>query len=194
MDSVSLLNLWCQKNNKEYPTYTYSKLGSKWSAIVTAPWFEEYFDIDVFQGDSFKTKKIAKQNISEIVYNMLKENKHLEPCLKLLVMIDGDQRSDVIKWLDSEEITWSDNLEFCIYASPISNIKFSKPLKIKYSKTTNRDSADALLLMDLGVILYTDPNKHIVIVSSDHMLCQAAEDNGLVWAKDLEGLKRILCF
>ena len=59
------------------------------------------------------------------------------------------------------------------------------------AKTTSRDSADAMILVDLGRLMYLQ-KEDIIIVSSDHILVQAAQDYNLRWAKNAIDLQKLL--
>lgn len=186
MDFVSLVNLWCQMNGKPLPNYVYYGEGEqKWRCVVI-------FFGEVSSG-TFSSKKLAKQDAAKQLYTKIKttETVHLNPEQKTVLLIDGDQRSDVVKWLEKSDVTW-ENLTIRVYVSPNTSLKDTGKLRFKYSKTTNRDSADALLLMELGRRLHVYPEQDVVIVSADHILIQAAQDNDLLWAKDLNSLKSLL--
>lgn len=189
MDFVSQLNLYCQKNGKPLPNYAFIRDGEQeWVAKVM-------WEGIVHQSMVCANKKLAKQEAAKYLYQTIKksESYHISPESKTVLMIDGDQRQDVVRWLESADVTW-ENLVIRVYTSPNSSLKCSDIPQIQYkvSKTTNRDSADALLLIDLGRRLYRYPDQQIIIVSSDHILIQAAQDNDLDWAKDLATLKTLL--
>jgi len=187
MDFVSQVNLYCQKNGKPLPNYAFIRNGEQeWIAKIM-------WDGFVHESIVCANKKLAKQEAAKYLFRTIKnsESYHISPVSKTVLMIDGDQRHDVVKWLESSDVTW-ENLVIRVYTSPNSSLKCSEKIPVKVSKTTNRDSADALLLIDLGRRLYRYPDQRIIIVSSDHILIQAAQDNDLEWAKDLSSLKELL--
>jgi len=166
------------------PHYVYIREGEQ-------EWISKgILDKKVYTSKLCKNKKLAKQDVAEQIYKDIKKESSIHITDKTVLLIDGDQRHDVIKWLESSIVTW-DGLEIVVYVSPTSTLH-SKNFTTRTSKTTNRDSADALLLMDLGMRIHADPEQKIVIVSSDHILVQAAQDHDLGWAKDLNHLKTLL--
>ena len=196
MDYVSLVNLWCQKNKKQLPNYVFKKDGDLWESMLISPWVEEYMSENFVQSGKFKNQKLAKQNAAEILYSVIRkaDSLHISPDEITILLIDGDQRGDVINWLLSENITWDDKLHINVYASPLSSVKETNQFRVKFAKSSNKDSADALMLMDIGKMLFLHQQiqRKVIIVSTDHILEQAAKDNDLLHAKDLDSLKTLL--
>tara|TARA_R100001163_G_C5067592_1_gene206859 strand:- start:2800 stop:3420 length:621 start_codon:yes stop_codon:yes gene_type:complete len=206
MDYVSNLNLWCQKNGISTPKYTFQQYEEQiWECSCCI----NYKDINTkCVGDNKKQAKqqVAKKillyinndnnilNTNNISIQSTKITKITEP---MILIIDGDQRMDCWKWLISDRIQLSKDVRIEIYLSPIAPTleippDKSKNFTIYKAKTPSRDSADSLILMSLGVLLYTEESKKIIIVSSDHVLVQAAIDNDIEWAPNLKELKQKL--
>jgi len=207
-DSISQINLWCQKNGKKFPSYQFDGHGTEWACLITAPWLES----QNLWSQICSSKKEAKQEVAQQVVTTLSRlnrfviNLNHQP---ITLLIDGDQRMDCWRWLTDPNVIWDHNLTAIVYVSPTSPVIDSSPtrnIQIRKAKTTNRDSADAQILMDLGGFLvspsnlqpdlnrnqtgrlFMPPTKY-VIVSSDHILVQAAEDTpGVDWVPNQKGL------
>lgn len=196
MDYVSLVNLWCQKNKKQLPNYVFKKDGDMWESMLIAPWVEDYMSTNSVQSGRFQNQKLAKQEAAKILHSKIKkvDSLHISPEETTCLLIDGDQRGDVINWLLSENITWDKKLNINVYASPLSSVKETDQFRVKFAKSSNKDSADALMLMDIGKMLFLNQRNQqkVIIVSKDHILEQAAKDNDLLHANDLESLKALL--
>ncbi|MEX0598924.1 MAG: double-stranded RNA binding motif domain-containing protein [Candidatus Paceibacterota bacterium] len=214
-DYVSKVNLWCQKNDEALPAYEYinsnSNSNSKLEWTCVCNWSHNWFSSTQIN------KKMAKQDVAFQIYGKFcyghsssgqngrdnqngQDNQDNQDGAKLvpeimvdkptILLIDGDQRNDVIKWLCKFKI--GPNLMINIYVSPCMNLQIDKEMfTIHVAKTTSRDSADAMILIDLGRHMYL-ANQEIIIVSSDHILVQAALDYSLKWAKNVQDLQRLL--
>lgn len=193
MDYVSMVKLWADKHKKPQPNYVFVGVDSKWEARIVASWLASY-GVETLKSGTFASKKMAKQDVAQKLYSLLKEEDtiHISPYEPVTILIDGDQRCDVTNWLASSEVTWSNDLKIIVFASPNSTLKETDQYTIVYSNSASRDSADALLLMYFGWLIYNNPEQHIIIVSADHIMCQAARDHGVHWAKDLASLKQLL--
>lgn len=202
MNPISEINQWCQKTGNPLPKYTFEGDKDAWFCQMTADWLPG----GVCKSNGFSNKKEAKSDLAQKVCkefltkirefiiepgNVLEEG-------PICLLIDGDQRMDCWKWLVSKDVIWPDKdfLKVRVYISPttplIECLAYERDIQVIKAKTTNKDSADAKILMDLGAFLTYQDLMRYVIVSSDHILVQAAEDNGLQWVGNLEGLKGIL--
>jgi hypothetical protein len=201
-DAVSEINLWCQKNHQPLPKYTYIGMGTEWSCHLTATWLP---------GDRTSkietSKKLAKQDVANQVLMEIQKNNNQIVELnfsfdKTIIMIDGDQRMDCWKWLVSESVNWNvEDIRIMVFISPTTQeLSSDKGIEIIKTKTTNKDSADALMLMTLGRLMQQNTNNtnntnntkntRILIVSSDHILVQAAQDSeGVDWVANLKQLQ-----
>lgn len=189
---ISQINLWCQKNGKELPTYSFDGHGTHWSCLISAPWLET----KNMWSQVFSSKKEAKYNIAEKALSQLDRINRFVINLyqqSVTLLIDGDQRMDCWRWLADQNVIWDKSLSVIVYISPTSPVVEHPPtrnIQIRKAKTTNRDSADAQILMDLGGFLFTSSGTtKYVIVSSDHILVQAAEDTpGVDWVPNQKAL------
>lgn len=192
MNWISLVNEWCQKNSKPHPKYTFNQhdYDSRWRCEASADWLEGDCDSGYLYN-----KNDAKFICAKNIYEKCKEiNKIKITCPKgTCIMIDGDQRADCWKWLASED-THYENLAVKVYTSPTAPIIASnKDIEHIPAKTTSKDAADAHMLMDLGGFLATKAYQRFVLVSSDHILVQAAMDTHHVEsAANLAQLKSVL--
>lgn len=200
MDYISLINLWCQKWGKLPPIYEYlydaSQTNHPWLCYtIWSP------NADIVPTECANTsKKLAKQAVAQLLYDKYcrseDSNRSGVPIItlskKTTLLIDGDQRSDVLKYLNKTNIP--DGLKIHVYVSPCTQSIDVDNTKFEYhvAKTTSKDSADAMMLMDLGRLLYLNSDlEEIIIVSSDHILVQAAQDNSIRWAKNLQDLQKL---
>nr|QBK87281.1 MAG: hypothetical protein LCMAC201_01830 [Marseillevirus LCMAC201] len=142
------------------------------------------------------SKKDAKQACAAGIYNVCKESSVKITCLSgTCLILDGDQRADCWKWLASPEVEWDPTeLTVKVYTGPTTPVvQSTRPIKHIRVNSPSRDAADAKILMDLGAFLAIDSYKRYVVVSSDHILVQAALDTELVSsAGDLSQLRDIL--
>lgn len=185
---ISLVNEHCQKNKLSPPVDTYLTNGTAWSCSM------------MFQGqhvDSpfFPSKQAAKMACAEIVYNSLvKEPEFVIPNKKCTIFIDGDQRMDCWKWLSM--ISIPDQFLIKIFVSPITPDLQVIGTEVVRAKTTSKDSADANMLIEIGKQLINQPvlfeDNPFIIVSADHILVQAAQDYGLLYAYNLSSFKEVL--
>jgi hypothetical protein len=188
-DYVSKVNLWCQKNGKPLPVYEYANSNSKPEWTCVCNWSDIKFTSTQIN------KKMAKQDVAFQIYSKFCPSDAMVPEIIMvdkptILLIDGDQRNDVIKWLRQSKI--GPNLMVHIYVSPCMNLQIDNEFfTIHVAKTTSRDSADAMMLIDLGRLMFL-ANQEIIIVSSDHILVQAAQDYSLRWAKNVQDLQRLL--
>ena len=187
-DPISQINLWCQKEGKSMPTYQYAGMGTNWVCQLKASWLKT--DI---MSENCTSKKLAKSDAAEQALSKIKviEKVKLHITKPTVFMIDGDQRVDCWRWLASPDVKWDSQLEVIVFTSPTSHqIESEKKIIVEKAKTTNKDSADALILMTLGRKLVQEPGKRYVLISSDHILVQAAEDSeGVEWVNNLKSLK-----
>uniref|UniRef100_A0A6C0JSZ8 DRBM domain-containing protein n=1 Tax=viral metagenome TaxID=1070528 RepID=A0A6C0JSZ8_9ZZZZ len=196
--SVSALNLIYQKlvlqtPKLEAPTYTYTGSGTIWSCILI-------FDNKTIISGVFTNKKDAKEDAAkkyiEVFQPQTEETTDLSHVKNTIFLLDGDQRMDCWKWLSQQTMDPSVIVyAFCSPVTPIPNGIYNGHFDVFKSKTTNRDSSDALLLMSLGRM--TDRygksgNTRLVVVSSDHILVQAAQDIGIEWAGNLPQLTTLI--
>src|SRR3990167_9958049 len=132
MDYVSQLNLICQKNHLELPKYSYTG-----NFVCVAHWNDQKFESETFINKMQAKQDVAcriiekfgtKEGITKTPGSILKTIKH-----EKILFIDGDQRSDVIKWLSLVDIPL--NMKVFIFVSPISSTIIPDNLK-KYVITS----------------------------------------------------------
>lgn len=184
--SISALNKYCQSNKLILPDFKYDGLDTHW--ICTAD-----FNLQNWRSKPYTTKKLAKEDVThQIMLSITQEVKNVELPADHIFLIDGDQRMDCWKWL--AKCSWNETTNVTVFISPTCPVVSSDNILIVKSKTTNRDSSDALILISLGKIFASDEFKYkkLVIVSSDHILVQAAQDFGLTYIPHLQGLKDYL--
>jgi hypothetical protein len=202
MSEITLVKEWCDKEDKKQPTYSFTGFGTNWVCILYVDWLEE----DIYSENS-ESKKLAKQDASKQLWKIIMDNKtqHYSLKEKTLMLIDGDQRMDCWTFLEDENNTFQ-NIKMTSVISPSSYAPNSPNQKVNIvrTKTTGKDSADALILIMLGKNLYNelrvDPArtiligyKKILIVSADHILVQAAMDtDGVDWVSNVKDLKKYL--
>lgn len=175
--SISLLNEYCQKNELTHPDYLYFEENKKWRCSLI-------FNNKEYDSEYKMTKQKAKEEAAQKAYSSIKKDEKITLPNRIF-MVDGDQRMDCWKWLATCN---PGDAEIIVFASPTCPIIECPHIKIIKSKTTNRDSADAEMLMYLGRHLCD----RIVIVSSDHILVQAAQDNLLSWVGNLSMLQTLV--
>lgn len=207
--SISLLNEYCQKNKLTHPDYLFfEKIASGENHLERAQGDKLWCCSLIFNNKEYisaytTTKQKAKEEVAQKACSSIKKDEKITLPNRIF-MVDGDQRMDCWKWLASCDKGFA---EIIVFASPTCPVIECPHIQIIKSKTTNRDSADAEMLMYLGRYLYDNPtcsgtrNKvtsarddratrdKIVIVSSDHILVQAAQDNLLSWAGNLTMLQ-----
>ena len=187
-DPISQINLWCQKESKPTPTYQFVGMGTNWICQIKASWL----NTDIIS-ENCTSKKLAKMDAAEQALSEIKVIKEvrLHIAKPTIFMIDGDQRVDCWRWLASPNVSWNSQLEVIVFTSPTAHqIESEKKIIVEKAKTTNKDSADALILMTLGKKLILEPEKKYVLISGDHILVQAAEDTeGVEWVNNLKSLK-----
>jgi len=187
MNYVSKLNLYAQKEGKNLPTYTFTGDGIEW--CCKCEWYDKKITSEVNMN-----KKNAKEEAAKKIYIQLEKEENKEEKIDLqnaIILIDGDQRMDCWKWLTKQTIDSS--VDIYIFISPTCPVIESPTnFNIVKSKTTNRDSSDAILLITLGQFIIKYPNKSLYIISSDHILVQAAQDMYLLWACNVNDLKKLL--
>lgn len=182
MNAISKLNLLAQKDGKDIPKYEFFGSGTEWTCKCT-------YQDTVSYSSVYTNKKDAKEDAAG--YHLLDNPNSIENELtfdNMIILLDGDQRMDCWKWLATKRIDSS--VIVCVFVSPTCPIIESSFNVIK-SKTTNRDSSDAMLLVTLGRFLELDPNKTFLIISSDHILVQAAQDLNCLWASNLKQLQEL---
>jgi hypothetical protein len=185
-------------------------MGTEWSCHLMASWLSG-------EGKRMSkietSKKLAKQDVANQVLMEIQKNNNQIVELKFsfdktIIMIDGDQRMDCWKWLSSESVHWNvEDVRIIVFISPTTQeVSSDKGIEIIKTKTTNKDSADALMLMTLGGLMQQNTNNtnnannanntnntnntRILIVSSDHILVQAAQDSdGVDWVANLKQLQ-----
>ncbi len=190
---VSAVNQWCQKNGKEYPIYSF-ELGEgsdDWACTAVASWVATL----PFSA-AYATKKDAKQNCAQIIYDSYCKtgSAHITGD-RTMCIIDGDQRADCWKWLASKDTVWdSQQITIKVYTGPTTPIiNSTKDIEHIQTRSASRDAADAKILMDLGKFLATLEFQRYILVSSDHILVQVAQDiDNVKFAANLAQLKSIL--
>ena len=65
LDYVSLVNLWCRNNKKQYPSYFFKKEGDMWVSMLIAPWVNKY--TNAMQSGKFINQKLAQCDVAKIV-------------------------------------------------------------------------------------------------------------------------------
>lgn len=197
MNEISQLNEWCQQHQYKQPDYSFTPTFGGWVCSLILYNHE-------FNSKAYASMKLAKREVANLCFKWITINNLIEikPTKSTILMIDGDQRMDCINWLNGDGIKFNIiDLEPHIYLSPTTSLSKSSTSNDQFtfhiSKTTNRDSADALLLMDLGALLFRQSQnknfeQNIIIVSADHILVQAADDHKLSWANNLDRLKTLL--
>ena len=190
MAEISLVKEWCDKEGIEHPSYSFSGFGTNWVCIVEEEWLDKSVS-----SDNCTSKKAAKQDVAEQLWNKLAEIKkrHYSLKEKTLVLIDGDQRVDCWTFLADKNNTF-ENLNVCVVIGATSYAVESDFCVIR-TKTTSKDSADAKILMILGSHLHGSRKDYqkILIVSADHILVQAAMDyDGVDWVSNVKDLKKYL--
>ena len=183
--SISALNEYCQTNKLILPEFVFSGGDKCWTCTTT-------FKFQEWNSKMHSTKRLAKEDVALQIMSSITPDNVVLPNNHLF-MIDGDQRMDCWKWLT--KCSWNDTTSVTVFISPTCPIVPSEEILLVKSKTTNKDSSDALMLISLGKILISPEFKYkkIVIVSSDHILVQAAQDLGLTFVPHLQGLKDYLC-
>ena len=175
---ISLVNEWCQKNNRECAYEFESNETLHWSCSVASvlPGMKGPFSTHYYPNKK-QAKEIAAKFVYEGIMRTEANQKLVLPLTKTIIMIDGDQRMDCIKWLLSDGIIIPESVQVHIFLSPTAPTVTLKPgMGLHVSKTTNRDSSDALLLIKMGTFFHLFPYFDIIILSSDHILAQAALD------------------
>lgn len=188
MNAISTLNQYCQQNNLQFPEFNFYGTSEAWYCSTT-------WNQTCWQSKSWSTKKAAKEEVANMIVTNLSmtENESFILPSSCIFLIDGDQRMDCWKWLT--KCTWNNTTHVMVFVSPTCpEVETTKNINVIKSKTTNRDSSDALMLISLGKLLSSEYFKahQIVIVSSDHILVQAAQDEGLHYAPNLKGLIELL--
>lgn len=184
MDSVSLLNLHCQKHNIPQPIYSFEGDQFKgWNCSIS--WNDQIIESPIW----CPTKKQAKETTANQVLTHVPKPLSIKIPDDVYFLIDGDQRMDCWKWLLSCE--WSPTSYGFVYISPTCpKLESHSNIVVKTAKTSNRDSADAMMLIDFGA--YKQFCENIIFVSSDHILTQAAQDYGMKCAYNLSSLQEIV--
>lgn len=181
MNPISALNEHCQKNAIKPVQYTFDEHERRFTCTAV-------LGTHTIRGMGL-SKQAAKEQAADRLWATVgtaavAQKFTLAPDYPLL--IDGDQRMDCWKWL-SANVT-GDTSHIHVFVSPTCPIPDGAVGMVWESKTTNRDSSDALLLVTLGRMLpFTG-----AIISSDHILVQAAQDLGIDWAPDLKRLQSLL--
>lgn len=196
MNPISAINEFCQRMQIPFPEYNFYGSAESWYCSTT--WDKAPTDKPTsWQSSRHTTKKAAKEEVAKMIVSTLPvspaNDSRLLPSA-ILFLIDGDQRMDCWKWL--AKCTWNEtSTHVTVFVSPTCPIvETTKPITVIKAKTTNRDSSDALMLISLGKILTTELFKFhkIIIVSSDHILVQAAQDLGISYAPNLASLIEML--
>lgn len=191
-DPISQINLWCQKHNKENPKYSYFGIGTNWVCHISASWLKENL-----LSENCTSKKNAKYQVAEKVLTIIGDiNKEIIKINKpTIFLIDGDQRMDCWRWLASSNVSYvGESLDIYVFTSPtVCELETeNKNIIVNKAKSTNRDSADALMLITLGRLLEKKAYERYVLISADHILVQAADDHndeGVEWVSNLKMLK-----
>jgi hypothetical protein len=188
MNAIGEINQWCQKNQKELPTYDFEGFGTVWTCTFSASWFQIKLT-----SEEYTSKKAAKERVAQMAWSMInkKEKTNIDLDSRTVVLIDGDQRVDCWRWFASKDVKWENNLEIIVFVGPSSYVEECHKIQVEKSKTTSKDSADALILITLGKILSRRNVPKILVVSADHILVQAAMDtDGVDYVSNLKELKK----
>jgi len=138
-----------------------------------------YKDVEYNSGEC-ANYKIGKNIIAEQIYNDIKEStsRSLTDFFgteSVCILIDGDQRVDCWRFVCKSDIP--DNIIVFVYTGPTSFSVDSNDVHHIRVPSTSKDAADARILMDLGGFLAINAYHTYYIVSSDHILVQAAIDS-----------------
>ncbi len=186
-DWVSLVNLWCQKNGKEQPKYTFNQCNG-WKCSARSTWLKTNVNIE-----PLANKRDAKQACAQCIYEICQEELQIilnrDDCC---IIVDGDQRADCWKWLANENVIL-EGIDVKVYTGVSTPpIQSAKPFEHIIAQSPSRDAADAKILMDLGAFMALKKYKEYILVSSDHILVQVAHDIPVVRsAADLSQLKKL---
>lgn len=192
-DYISLVNIWCQKNRKPFPKYTFQQFTNAvfFSCSAEADW------ITMIPRGGGPSKNQAKKECAKIIYTH-----HCKPTVEkvdwngnLCILIDGDQRSDCWKWLAETQVQLSNNITTFVYVGPTTPIVNSvkENIDLVVTKSASRDAADAAILMAIGAFVANNVYDHYIIVSSDHILVNVAlEHTNMSSAANLAQLKKLL--
>lgn len=188
MAEISLVKEWCDKEGLDQPTYSVNGFGTNWVCTARAEWLDQNI-----MSENCTNKKLAKQDAAKQLWlkiGVLKQQ-HFTIKKKTKVLMDGDQRMDCWSYLANKDISW-ENMDVTAFVNPTSHTLECPDIEIVKSKTTSKDSADALILITLGQLLSSDYERFL-IVSQDHILVQAAMDTELVdWVSNVKDLKKYL--
>ncbi len=192
-DWVSIVNVWCQKNAKSLPSY-YFENRDGWVCSATVSWLSAPIHSGVHS-----SKKDAKQDCAaRIVHTLAVRSSVTIKCSPgTCLILDGDQRADCWKWLVSPDVEWdTSKLTIKVYTGPTTPVVQSdRPIEHIRVGSPSRDAADAKILMDLGAFLAKKSYNKYILISSDHILVQAALDAELTSsAVDLSQLKAYLVY
>ena len=193
-DWVSKVNQWCQKSAIEHPEYSFDVNSSgDWTCHAMT------HSLPVIS-ETQATKKAAKHNCAKVIYDSYCKTApiHITGVLTMCI-IDGDQRADCWKWLASNDTVWdSREMTVKVYTGPTTPVvncnSATKKIEHIQTRSAGRDAADIKILMDLGKFLATLEFQRYILVSSDHILVQVAQDiDNVQFAANLTQLKNILC-
>lgn len=182
---VSMVNQWCQKHSQTCD-FSFIACDDQWVCKTKG------------HTASGATKKEAKQACAKIIYNscMTEAIFEVKTTLTTCIIIDGDQRADCWKWLASRDTDWDPRkILVKVYTGPTTPVIQCCDDKIEHfqARSAGRDSADAKILMDLGGFLNSQLCERYILVSSDHILVQVAQDiDNIDFAANLIQLKNIL--
>ena len=194
MNPISILNEYCQKNSLALPEFTFSGVAENWSCLTKFS-YSLTKEENEWKSKSYTTKQAAKEDVARQIIEKLpeiKQNNFRVLPENTVFLIDGDQRMDCWKWI--AKCTLSNTTFVTVFISPTcpipNSIVENDKISVKKSKTTNKDSSDALMLITLGQIISS--SYKIIIVSSDHILVQAAQDLEISYAPHLQGLIKLI--
>lgn len=185
MDSKSQLNVYCQKNNLEFPIYENPlRQDGTFLSICT-------FNNDKYTSDlAFTKKKDADQNIAKIILekiNGIPVNLELDP--ESTLIIDLDNQGNIQSYYNKIS-------DFHIIA--IGGPNSILPTEIKDShiifktNSTSKDAADITLAFTIGKYL-SNLKKNVYIFSKDYAfktLESILNDHGIktIYNTDIRGL------
>ena len=175
--SISKINEYYMKKGLPTPEYKfYQSVDGKWSCTLG-----EY----VAAGLSKQSAKLAVAN--KFWKDIENTTLTLSPKRHTIILLDGDQRVDCWRWLNTVNLL---NTQVLVFINPTSHREPSTNMTLHVSRSTSPDSTDAQLLMKFGYMIYNDIQRDndIIIVSRDHILVQAAIDYKCGYATDVESL------
>ena len=183
----SKINEYCQKYELDRPEYI-----TCMSEINKTPVFNSSvnFNGEIYTDKSvFSNKKLAEDNIAKIVYLRIQKNKKLKRIRykgdkNILLCVDVENQPNIIEEID-EMVEESQKLHICLCISKYHNqynnmMKYNNKYIVKAIDSSDKDSADILMVFYLGLVHYNYDK--IGIITHDHFakpLCHLL-DNGKI--------------